>query len=305
MPTASQLIIPAPIILFVYARPQHTQQTLAALSANSLASQSDLIIFSDEALDEAHRDAVADVRTLCRQATGFRSVEIILRNENYGLARNIIEGLTEISHRYDQFIVLEDDIVTSPGFLTFMNQALQMYANEPGVWHISGWNYPISPIGLPESFLWRTMNCWGWATWSNRWQHFSKNPTALINNWDANMIRAFNLDNSYAFWDQVIANQEGKLNTWAVFWYATLFQRKGLCLNPTRSLVHNIGFDASGEHCTTSDPFSSVLANEIDLEGQPIQENPQALLRIQQFLQQLTPSLPHRIASKLRRLLLP
>jgi len=77
-------------------------------------------------------------------------------------------------NEYGKIIVLEDDLLTSPYFLKFMNEALEYYKNEKKVWHISGWNYPINNEGLDDVFFWRTMNCWGWATWADRWQYFEK-----------------------------------------------------------------------------------------------------------------------------------
>ncbi|MDA3877558.1 MAG: hypothetical protein PF483_10780 [Halothiobacillus sp.] len=239
----------APITLFVYNRPWHTRQTVEALLKNEFAAESDLIIFSDAPKSEGLTEAVRDVRQYIRQIDGFKSVTIVERETNIGLARSIIEGVTEVCNSYGRVIVLEDDIVTSPHFLTFMNMALDRYSNEPRVWHISGWNYPIDPEGLPDAFFWRVMNCWGWATWADRWKHFQKDPQHLIQSWDHKKIKRFNLDGSHDFWSQITANASHHINTWAIFWYATIFERNGLCLNPTRSLVENIGHDGSGENC--------------------------------------------------------
>jgi hypothetical protein len=236
---------PAPIVLFAFDRPYHTGRTLYALAANALADQSDLIIYADAARNEVEASLVGNVRTLVHAVSGFRRVTVIERKTNYGLARNIIEGITEVCNHYGRVIVLEDDIITSPDFLTFMNTTLEHYVDESRVWHISGWNYPIDPEGLGDTFFWRVMNCWGWATWADRWKHYEKNPHRLIQTWNPDTIKRFNLDGAHNFWSQVIANQAGKINTWAIFWYATIFAHNGLCLNPTRSFVCNIGHDGS------------------------------------------------------------
>lgn len=97
-------------------------------------------------------------------------------------------------------IVLEDDIVTSPAFLDFINAALDKYHAEPKVWHISGRNYLISSEQLlPEPFVWRTMNCWGWVTSADRWQHFKKSPATLVEKWNAADIKCFNFDGHIIF----------------------------------------------------------------------------------------------------------
>lgn len=276
---------PAPIVLFVFARPDHTRRTLAALAANALADQSDLIVYADAARSEQDADAVRAVRALVCAATGFRSVTLVERPANYGLAHNIIEGVSETLRAHDRVIVLEDDIVTSPVFLTFMNEALARYKEDARVWHISGWNYPIDPSGMEEVFFWRVMNCWGWATWSDRWSHFRKDARRLVETWDEKTIHRFNLDGAHDFWAQVTANHNGTMNTWAIFWYATVFENHGLCLNPTRSLVQNIGHDTSGQNCIKDKYYSARFSNcEIRLLPPCFSESTVATDRISLFL---------------------
>lgn len=274
----------APIALFVYNRPKHTRKTVEALLANPEAIDSDLFIFSDAAKNKASELSVAEVRKYVHEISGFKSVKIIERESNFGLAKSIIEGVTLLCAEYGRVIVLEDDIVTCPFFLQFMNMSLDKYALEPTVWHISGWNYPIDSDGLEDAFFWRLMNCWGWATWQDRWLHFEKNPQRLIQTWRTEDIYKFNLNGVQNVWKQITYNYNGKLNTWAVFWYATIFEHKGLCLNPTVSMVENIGLDGSGENCGINNAFSTKrLSNtEIKLPNEII-ESTLALNRIMLF----------------------
>lgn len=239
----------APIVLFVYNRPWHTQQTVTMLKKNQYAKESEFFIYSDGAKNEQDSVKVKEVRHYLKTITGFKKITIIEREENVGLARNIIEGITDVVNKFGRVIVLEDDVVVNLNFLIFMNNALDFYENTKKVWHISGWNYPIEPDGLPETFLWRVMNCWGWATWVDRWKHFERNPEKFFKEFSKEDIYHFNLEGAYDFWSQVQGNIDGKLFTWAIFWYATIFKSKGLCLNPAQSLVQNIGYDGSGCHC--------------------------------------------------------
>lgn len=292
----------APIALFVYARPEHTRRTLDALVANRLANQSDLIVYADAPRSENEAEDVRAVRDLVRFASGFRSVNVIEREANYGLARNVIEGVTEVCNRYGRVIVLEDDIVTSPYFLSFMNAALDRYADETRVWHISGWNYPIDPDGLGEAFFWRAMNCWGWATWSDRWAFFQKEPLRLIESWDKEKIKRFNLDGSHDFWGQITENYSGKLNTWAIFWYAAIFENNGLCLNPGKSFARNIGHDGSGENCGDSDPFSgNHLGAEFNSVPDCSGESDLAVQRIKAFYDNIRPSPTKRLVGFVKK----
>ncbi|MBL8447864.1 MAG: glycosyltransferase [Zoogloeaceae bacterium] len=274
----------APIVLFVHGRPEHTRRTLAALAANYLATSSDLIIFADGPKGPEDEGAVAEVRALVKGAEGFARVRVVERPENFGLARNIIEGVTQVVGERGKVIVLEDDLVTSPSFLTFMNQALARYEEDPRVWHISGWNYPIDPSGLEGAFFWRAMNCWGWATWGDRWRHFERDPRRLVTDWNQQKIRRFNIDGAYDFWSQVEANHAGVKRTWAIFWYAAIFERGGLCLNPSVSFVRNIGHDGSGSNCGADSSFAAQALFEGELRfPTDVEESALALARIRRW----------------------
>lgn len=241
----------APIILFAFNRPDHTAETLSALKRSYLADQSELFVFLDGPRSADDEKKISEVRSLITDTHGFKNVEIIQRPRNIGLANNITDGVTKIIQRKKRVIVLEDDIVVSPGFLIFMNTALDRYCFEKKIWHIGGYNEAIDNHEEKRTFLWRVMRCWGWATWDDRWSYYRKDTKSLINRFSKSDIYRFNLDDNVDFWNQVLLNDTGRLNTWAVFWYATIFINNGLCLNPTVSHVINIGFDGSGTHCSS------------------------------------------------------
>lgn len=239
----------APIVLFVYDRPWHARQTIEALRGNTLARQSDLFIYSDGPGAEDAVRSVSEVRRQVRSIDGFSNVTIIERDTNLGLAASIVDGVTTIVRRYGKVIVLEDDHVTSPHFLMFMNRALEIYACDTQVWHISGWNYPIPRDEEEDVFFWRAMNCWGWATWVDRWKYFRNDTEAIVARFSPKEIHRFNLEGKADFWSQMVDNAKGKIDTWAIYWYATIFLNGGLCLNPVQTFVDNIGIDGSGQHC--------------------------------------------------------
>ncbi|PMM04232.1 sugar transferase [Vibrio breoganii] len=258
----------APIIIFVYNRLSHTKQTIEALQKNQYAAQSDLFIYSDAPKNVDTEAQVQEVRNYISSVAGFRTIKIVERDINLGLAANIIDGVTEVVNQYGKIIVMEDDIVTSPAYLSFMNQALDLYEHDTKAWHISGWNYPIERDGLGDTFFWRVMNCWGWATWADRWQYFDKNPRRLIETWNKQKRFHFDLDGSGIFWQQVTANASKEIDTWAIFWYASIYENSGLCLNPSHSFVKNIGNDGSGIHCDDSrihNKSNATLCNKQEL----------------------------------------
>ena len=274
----------APIILFVYNRPWHTQQTIEALQKNELARQSDLIVYSDAAKNDEAKKSVEEVREIVRNITGFKQITVIERDRNWGLADSIIDGVTKVVKQYGKIIVLEDDIVTSPYFLKYMNDGLNYYQEQDKVMHISGWNYPIDTSELPETIFLRGTSCWGWATWNRAWQRFEKNPEKLSEIFTKSDRYKFDYDGSAGMWSQVTGNLSGKMNTWAIFWYATVFKSEGLCLHPSKSLVDNIGHDGSGVHCGIDDMYSATICDEqVTGFSDEITESAMAMDRIRSF----------------------
>jgi hypothetical protein len=281
----------APIALFVYNRPAHTRQTVEALQKNDLSGDSDFFIFSDAPQSHLQIEAVSEVREYIRQIDGFKSVTILERETNFGLARSIIEGVTKLCEEYGRVIVLEDDLVISPHLLRFMNDALDMYEAEDQVMHISGATYPIEAMD-DETFFLRVPLCWGWGTWDRAWRHFNK-ANDVMSKFDYQMRRDFSFNGSYHSWRQLESNKRGLINTWFVYWYATLFIRGGLALFPGRSLVKNIGMDGSGVHCgvdTVYDVEPSVTA--IELVPIPIRESMNAVIRHENYFRKIYPQSP-------------
>lgn len=293
----------APIVLFVYNRPEHTKKTLNALRKNRLAEQSELFIFSDGPKKKDDQDLVMKVRELINNVSGFKKVTVIKQKINFGLAQSITSGVTEIINDYGKVIVLEDDIVTSPYFLNFMNKALDYYAEHKNVWHVSGWNYPIHNEVQQDYFFMHVMNCWGWGTWKDRWKNFNIDKKDDIYSWDKVKIKEFDLDNSGIFWNQVIANKNKKINTWAIFWYATIFASEGLCLNPSKSFVKNIGLDGSGTNCGEENNQLNIELNQKDIEfSNNIFKNEIAINEIKKFYLKNKKSFVTRIYNRFEEL---
>lgn len=293
----------APIILFVYNRPWHTKQTIEALQKNTLAKESELFIYSDYAKNDEILPQMKEVRDYIKTINGFKKITIIKREKNWGLDPSIINGVTKIVNKYGKIIVLEDDIVVSPYFLKFMNEALNFYQNEKRVFHISGWNYPIPTDGLDDVFLYRVMNCWGWATWKDHWSYFEPDLAKSINNYSALSVKRFDMDSG--FWKQVQINLKGKDENWDIRWYASIFKKNGLCLNPSQTFVKNIGNDGSGEHCGETDVYTSsklCLNNNIKFLDK-IVENKMAVTRVQQFFKALKKPFLVRIINKMKKLM--
>lgn len=268
----------APILLFVYNRPEHTRRCIESLQKNSLASESSLFIYADGAKDSTQQEAVKDVRNYIRTIQGFKQITLIERDENWGLARNIIDGVTTQVNQYGKVIVLEDDLVVAPHFLAFMNDALEVYKNEPKVGHIQACDFTQDP-SLPDTFLIKWTGSWGWATWDRAWKHFNPNGKELLQELEKrNLTRTFDFNGKYGFTRMLRRQIEGKNNSWAIRWNASLFLKDILSLNVGRSLVQNEGFDGSGTNCGGGRLYASHLY--LDLLPvtpiSPIEENREA-----------------------------
>ena len=244
----------SPITLFVYNRPEHTLRTLEALSRNTLASESRLIIFSDgpkpDACDDELQKLLA-VRKLIRQKRWCGEVKIVESDTNKGLADSIRRGVDRVLEEHDRVIVLEDDLETSPGFLAYMNDALETYELEDRVFQVSGFMVNNRPWSHATGFL-RVSTSWGWATWQRAWRHYCDSAKDLLEKVKVKGCAEFDLGGYSFHFDELERNVNGDLDTWAVKWYASIFLNDGLCLYPRKSLVRNLGFDGSGTHCEAS-----------------------------------------------------
>ena len=256
------MIAAAPVALFAWQRPRHTQRVIEALVANTPAEQTDLFVFVDGPRHEREKTLVAEVISIARNATGFRSVTVQAASTNLGLSRSITGGVTRVLERSETVIVVEDDIVVSPSFLDFMNSHLELYANEPAVASIHGYVYPHAQE-LPPTFFISGADCWGWATWRRAWAHYRADGVALLDELERrNLMDTFDFGGSAAYVDMLRAQIAGRNDSWAVRWYASALLAGMYTLYPNRSLATNIGSDGSGSHGGVSSAFDVEVSNE-------------------------------------------
>ena len=283
----------APIILFVYNRPWHTEQTLNALMENDLASESVLYLYCDGPEKEASekvRKSVEEVRKTIRQKRWCKEVIIVEQEGNLGLAASIIQGVTEVIERHGKIIVLEDDIKVNREFLRYMNEALKFFEAKPEVFHISGFSHGSDlQFMLNDFFFLKFMSCWGWGTWRDRWTKFNYNYNYFYQRLISNpkILADFNYGNSIYFHHQLKQNIEGSIKTWAILWYCTIYFNNGLCLTPKYSFVENIGMDGSGVHCGNNSSFTkkfpTVNSRNFDFKNIKMKEKALSRLHLTKF----------------------
>lgn len=291
----------APIVLFTYNRPKHTKETIGALKENQYAIDSDLIIYSDAPKKEIDIEKVNEVREYLKTITGFKSLKIIEQNENKGLARSIIDGVTEIVNLHGIIIVLEDDVVVSKFFLKYVNRALECYKDNNKVMQVGTTLFKnTNKYGIDKAFFSRVPDSPCWATWDRAWLNFNKDPKSLIATFTEQDIKKFDLNCKTGFWQQVLDNNDNKINTWAIFWYASMFLNDGLVLYPPISMNRNIGFDGSGVHCDCTDIYEvNELCGEVLHYPMLLREDFNGYLYFKSVLSY--PSLIKRIKDKIKK----
>jgi hypothetical protein len=254
----------APIALFAFRRPDHLSACLSSLRACDEAARSELIVFCDGPRGPQDEEGVAAVRRIAREADGFAHVTVVERLENLGLAASVIGGVSDVLRTSERIIVVEDDLVVSPDFLAYLNAGLDLYEGDNDVVSIHAYVFAVQEP-LPQSFFLRGADCWGWATWRRGWDVFDPDGARLLRELMARgEERAFDLDGSYPYRAMLADQVAGRVDSWAVRWYASAFLAGKLTLYPGSSLVENIGQDGSGTHSTASTSHD-VAATHMDL----------------------------------------
>jgi hypothetical protein len=283
----------APVALFVYNRLRNTREVVEALKNNSLASQTDLIIYSDGAKTRAQEESVARVREYLKSITGFKSVRIIERQENFYIEKNVIEGVTETVKKYGRIIVLEDDGITSPYFLDFINQALDFYEAKKKVMHIGTYTFIDMPHDFNQTFFWQyTENTGGgWATWSDRWEKFIyfQDEQEALNSLSTTQKNQIEMGGDFP----CLSNLKLKPIPWDICWYMSLIRNEGLAVQTPQSLTVNNGL-YNGTHFTFlnrllgKNPFEAELykGNNFTLSSF-LEENQIAKEKIRNFYRTL------------------
>ena len=278
----------APIVLFVYNRPWHTRQTVESLQKNILADESELFIFSEGPKNETDKIKVNEVRDFIHSISGFKEIKIEESKENTGLAESVIRGVTKVINQYGKVIVLEDDLISAPGFLKFMNEALEFYKDYNRIFSISGYGFPIefSSEYKSETYILPRSSSWGWGTWLEKWKKADwqvKDIGHFLT--DKNLQKKFN-EGGTDLTSMLKSQMYGYIDSWGIRWAYTHFKNNGYCLYPVNSLIKNIGTDKSGTHFKSNvnkyDVKLSTVNTTINLEKN-IEVNHEILRRVNQI----------------------
>lgn len=264
------------VICFAFNRPKHLDKTLSALSLNNESKSLPLRIYVDGARFDSDIPLIAEVIAVAKKyAASFLSFDLRHRHENKGLYWSITNGVSEALIDYGQVIVMEDDMCASPYFLEYMLASLSLYRCDPIVASIHGYTPPVK-ASLPETFFLRGADCWGWATWRDRWtNYFNSDANYLLSLIQSRrLIDEFNLCGGYDFYEMLQQKAIGKCQSWAICWHASCFASGYLTLHPGKTLIQNIGLDGSGEHSQPSNAYQTDSTSaRITITRQPLVEN--------------------------------
>lgn len=279
----------APIALFAFKRPEHTRRTLESLAKNPEFSASPLFIYCDGARDQSETAQVDETRRIVREWPHPEKI-LVERERNWGLANSIIAGVTELCARYERVIVVEDDLIVSPIFLDYMNSALAHYADEPRVMQISAHMFPVSIQSSYDAVMLPFITSWGWATWDRAWKHFDPSMTGYEKlKGDSRLRRKFNLDGSYPYFRMLKYQVRGRVDSWAIRWYKSVFFCGGLTLYPCHSLVMNIGYGNTATHTSRQSRHVVAKVSHKEISHFPPCHIEQAVLhRVYKFLRSET-----------------
>lgn len=289
----------APIGFLAYNRPNRTLRALEALAQNKLAKHSSLYIYVDGAKPLATSEdiqKIEQVKKVVRQKKWCKEVTIIEREENLGVNINATKVITELTDKFDKIIYIEDDLITSPDFLTFINKGLDLYQDEERVMHINGYVYPIK--SLPNNFFIRSSYATGFGTWKRAWKFYSlytrekiskKISTIdpdIFNKGKDGYFKPFNL-----LKDILVCDKPPHYD-WDIRWYASIYLNDGLSFFPGQSLVRNIGYDGSGVHSGQLSPISEIILNQkiakqVSIDNIPIQFSQDAFNKFIAFNKEL------------------
>ncbi|MCE7065564.1 glycosyltransferase [Dyadobacter sp. CY326] len=260
----------APIVLFCFNRPAHLAQTIEALQQNELAAESDLIIYSDGPKKQSDEALIEELRSYLKNIQGFKTIKVIKSERNNGLAASVINGVTEVLKEFKKAIVLEDDMLSAPDFLTFMNEALEAYESRNDIFSVSAYGPPISlPVNYKKDlYLAPRASSWGWGTWLNRWEKADWEVNAFSELTKNKIERDKFTSGGEDLWPMLVKQQRKVIDSWAIRWTYSQFLNNAFGVYPVHSKIRNIGTDGSGTNFTFKTGYygSEMLAGKIDID---------------------------------------
>ena len=258
----------APIGLSTYARVDHLKETIEALRKNPLAPRSKLVVFSDGP-KPGDEEKVSAVRTYLKSVDGFAEITVLERAENNRVFNNR-EGIRNLLDEHGSAIILEEDVVTAPSFLDFMNAALVRYKDDQTIFSISGYSPPFKlPASLKSNtFVLPRFSAWGFGIWKDR---FDRIRMKIDESEYLQLIQEPKRVSKFAEggWDlprKLYREVSGEVDALDIKIMYQQFLYGMHTLYPTISLTHNTGHDGSGLHSQVTQKYAVDLTDNNPIE---------------------------------------
>jgi glycosyltransferase involved in cell wall biosynthesis len=249
----------SPIALFAYNRPEKLKIAIESLSNNELSGASDLYVFVDGPKSTKDAFLIQDVIEIIQGTNGFKSINLHTSEINLGLASSVRKGIDFVLSLAPTVVVIEDDLIIAPSFLEYVNEGLSRFKNDKRVASIQGYQYPIVPP-LQKAVALRGADCWGWATWKDRWHSSIFDAKRLYEQIKLqNLQYEFDLYGAMPYTHMLKDQIDGKIDSWAICWHASMFIQDRVSLYPAESLIFNNGHDGKGTHGNRSGMFDTKL----------------------------------------------
>ena len=238
----------AAVAIFAYRRPNHLRKLLQSLSENYGVEEFQVYLFIDGPRTEVDFELIQKVALTAEGFSNQLNLHVVSSSVNLGLATSIRSNVTKLFEKYDNLIVLEDDLILSKYFLMFMSDGLRAFVEDLSIAAVSGYSYPISTL-IEGGYILPGGDCWGWATWKDRWQAVNWDAVKLKEELkNSGRIKSFNLNGNYDYFGMLVDSELGLIDSWAIYWHASMFLSGKYTYYPSQTLVLNTGMDESGTH---------------------------------------------------------
>ena len=274
--------MPVPIILFVYNRPKHLQQTLNSLKKEKKLSK--IYFFIDGPKNDAEKNGINKINKCIDivNKVDWVKKETIIQKVNIGLKNTLLISTSHVfeKHNHNFVIFLEDDNIIQPGFYDYMSLASEKYKAKKKIFSITGYNFILNKDEyktiIGDHFFLSYGNTWSLGIWKRSWKLWKKEILNLDDAPKKKIFKSILKSKNYILYDVLLEGYIKKNNAGSTYYY-TLWKHNKLTIFPKFPLMNNIGMDGSGENCIISNKFVNLKRftrnHKIKIKNQKIKSN--------------------------------
>ncbi len=243
----------APVVIPTLNRFEHFRRCIESLRNCTNAIKTDLIIALDYPLKKSHEEGYLSIKSYIDFIDGFKSVNVILREQNFGAEKNLFEAIDFVLEKYDRLIISEDDNEFSPNFIEFVNWGLNNYEKNDKILSVCGYSYPIDIHSYPHQIYYaKEFSAWGCGIWKEKWNYLLVNT--LVESYSRKILKSY--FPPFKFSKIRLKSILGLINCYKskkliadVHITSYLHLNDLYCVFPKISKVRNWGHDGTGVNC--------------------------------------------------------